>query len=259
MTVNRPTGLPPNTVIRVFPAKPGRLDHPTLPYLSPPRSLSEKLACLKVVRRSLSDLLSDIILARQACGQDSRIQLEAAAFFEDDPRPLSGSGASASRNWMYQLTGAMVMGPDGNVKSLAQLSLAVQPRRKSSGRDLAKDPYCRFLEAIKTIAAAKSAFIASALSDPATPSDEVAEYFADEWRKLAGSGFPFLLTGNMAQKNLELSGAQAWLNGTAAQKESIFKTMFSQLADGAPLVCKCIQDAEDSQDLLALLGNLDCL
>ena len=210
-------------------------------------------------RRTLVELLGAITAAKQNCGDDNRLQLEAAAFFPDEARPAGGAGSSLARNWMYEMKGAMVRAANGDTKPLALMKLAVQPKMKSNGRDLASDPYCRFLSSLKTMAAAKSEFIEQALQDVATPADEVAEYVADQWRQLVLSGFPFTLRGNMAQKNMELSEANAWMSGTAAQKEAVFKSMFGALLPQTVLVSRCVQDADSTMDLQALLGNFEQL
>lgn len=207
---------------------------------------------------SIPTLLKAISLAKIACGLDKRLELIKDAFFKDEKRPLSGSGAASARNWMYSFSGEMLMGLDGKeMEAFALMRLAVEPKRWSLNRDLAKDPYCRFLQSLKTMAASRSVFIASQLNDPLTPEDEIAEYIADLWKQLVASGYPFILRGTMVQKNLELNSADSLVNGTEAERESAFKSMFSGMVGSHPFLSRCVIDKDAGQCVSSLLGNFE--
>jgi hypothetical protein len=137
---------------------------------------------LDVTYYEKSPLLDAVTAAKLACGDDNRLRLGADAFFEDQPRPAIGSGSSAARNCMYCCSGDMLIGlEDGDTAALGLLRKAVQPCRLSIGRDLAADNYCRVLSSLHNMATSKDKLVESALTDPHTPADEVAEYVADHY------------------------------------------------------------------------------
>ena len=215
---------------------------------------------LDVKYRTLAALLSAVQSAKQACGSDDRLVLKSDAFFEDEARPAHGSGSAMDRAWMYELTGGMMCGAeDADTKPLALLRRAVEPKRKSAGRDLAPSTYCRFLQSLKSLSGANSSFIQDALQDSSTPNDEIAEYVAAQWRQLVESGYPFSLAGGMAQKNMELAAASSLIRGTDADKETAFKQMFENLLNKAPLVDKCVRGDEIQPIISSLLGNFEQL
>jgi hypothetical protein len=214
-------------------------------------SLAEEYGTLRALTKAIR-------VAKLACVGDSRLVLIQDAFFEDERRPGSGAGAAAVRDWMYCFTGEMLTDAEGReTEALALLRRAVEPKRKSSGRDLPRDTYCRFLSSLKTLAGARSTFIGAQLGDLSTPNDEVAEYVADQWRQLVASGYPFDLSGKMAQKNLEVNAAESLVNGTEAEKGAAFKLMFGGLLKAHPLLSKCIVEDGGVQSASSLLGNFE--
>ena len=80
---------------------------------------------------TIHDLVVAVRLAKRASGNDNRLHLLKDAFFEDDARPAVGAGSSADRNWMYEITGAMILCEDDHdTQALVLLMKAVQPKRK---------------------------------------------------------------------------------------------------------------------------------
>ena len=158
------------------------------------------------VYHTLPSLFDAIHAAKMASRDDQRLSLVEEAFFLDEDRPASEAGAAAARDWMYALSGEMIVGSDkGDTRAAAVLKRGIQPRRKSTNRYLAGDMYCRVLDSLFKTSTAKPCMVTGALNDRSTPTEEIAEYIADKWRKLYATGFSFTLSGNMFQRNRELS------------------------------------------------------
>jgi hypothetical protein len=216
---------------------------------------------LSVVYNELDQLLDAIVAAKLAVGsKDNRLVLEQSAFFEDESRPAGGPGSALNRAWMYAFDGNMLVGvDDGDTRAYGVLRNGVQPKMLSAGRDAVSNNYCRVLSSLRSISASQSSLVASALSDGATPNKEAAEYVADLWVRMVGTGYPFRLEGNMVHRNLELSRAGIFLNGSESEREAAFKQMFPSLSIGKRLVLKCVQEDGVPQDSQLMVSNFEQL
>ena len=133
-------------------------------------------------------------VAKRECGNDSRVSLSAGAYFECQSRTgAPGSGASAAlknawkgRDWIYCISGDMLLGDDDeDTFALAMLRKGLSPRTVSASRDQPGHNYCKMLYAVHTVATARSEYFKSNVESGSIPMEEVAEYVADTWRKLA--------------------------------------------------------------------------
>ena len=98
-----------------------------------------------------------------------------------------------------------------------------------------------------------------ALNDPVTPDSGVAEYVADQWRQLVGTGYPFLLEGRLAQRNKEIGLADALLHGTDGDREAAFQSMLPTLITDSMQVTKCVRDSSGLQSAQSLAANFEQL
>lgn len=215
---------------------------------------------LDCVYDTIPKLVDAVLQAKLASGGDNRLMLIEDAFFSNENRPLAGAGSAVDRSWMYCFSGDTLLSENpAETRALAYLRLAVEPKDKSDKRDLAGDNYCRILMALKRITEARSEFVAAACQDPATPVDEIAEYVAEQWKQMVGTGFPFILEGKLVQRNRELGLADSLLHGTEADKEATFRKMISELVSSSRLVRKCIEDGSGCQSQSSLAANFEQL
>ena len=215
---------------------------------------------LDCVYDTIPKLVDAVLQAKLASGGDNRLMLIEDAFFSNENRPLAGAGSAVDRSWMYCFSGDTLLSENpAETRALAYLRLAVEPKDKADKRDLAGDNYCRILMALRRITEARSEFVAAACQDPATPVDEIAEYVAEQWKQMVGTGFPFILEGKLVQRNRELGLADSLLHGTEADKEATFRKMISELVSSSRLVRKCIEDGSGCQSQSSLAANFEQL
>jgi len=215
---------------------------------------------LDVAYHDLGVLLRAVHDAKMAVPEDSRLSLVEVAFFPNEPKPLAGAGSANTRKWMYAFSGSMLLGEDdSDTKALAWLQKSVQPRLLSVSRDLSTDTHCRILSSLLSLARKQDQFIADALGDSNTPVEEIAEYVGDLWRRLIETGYPFLMEGKVAQRNMELGRAASLLNGDLSQKEAAFRHLFIQLSKDKRLIRKCVEEDVVHQDPQRLVANFEQL
>jgi len=214
---------------------------------------------LDATYRTMDQLFWAIRVAKKAAGADARLALEEAAFFEDEARPVSGPGSAGSRDWMYSFQGQSLLDEydDEDTVAMALLRASVEPKRKSKERDQGSDNYCRFLMAVKNMTASRSDTLAALISDPNVPADEIAEYVADMWRQLAGTGIQFRHGDRMSQRVMELETAASLATGSDAQKEAAFQRLFPSMLSGYELVEKCVSDGSGMETDAELLGYFE--